>query len=86
MKTKIKSYRKMSRAFAALVALVTLLAGAAANSTTLTRMSVAQMTEAAQLVVRVRCVSNSPHGMPVRSGPSPLSPSRKRGKARSPRI
>lgn len=58
MTTKIGS-NQMNRVFAALIALATLLAATAANSTTLARMSVAQMTEAAQLVVRVRCVSNS---------------------------
>jgi len=36
-----------------------LLVCGAANSTTLARMSVAQMARAAQLVVRARCVSNS---------------------------
>ena len=56
---KMKSKRRMDRIFATLViTLAALLASATANSTTLARMSVTQMTLAAQLVVRVRCVSN----------------------------
>jgi hypothetical protein len=42
----------------ALLTLSALLAPTVANSTTLARMSVAQMTHAAQLVVRARCVTN----------------------------
>jgi hypothetical protein len=42
-----------------LLALGALFAATAANSTTLVRMSVAQLTHAAQLVVRARCVANS---------------------------
>src|SRR5271156_6813685 len=42
-----------------LLALATLFAGAAARSTTLARMSVAQMTQTAQLVIRARCAENS---------------------------
>jgi hypothetical protein len=42
-----------------LLALILLFTGSAARSTTLVRMSVAQMTQTAQLVVRARCVANS---------------------------
>jgi hypothetical protein len=42
-----------------LLALATLFAGADARSTTLVRMSVAQLAHAAPLVVRARCVTNS---------------------------
>jgi hypothetical protein len=42
-----------------LLVLVVCLAAFPANSTTLVRMSVAQMTRAAQLVVRARCLANS---------------------------
>ena len=59
MNTKIKSRRRTSRILSGLITLGALLTNAPANSTTLVRMSVAQMTQAAQLVARVRCVSNS---------------------------
>src|SRR5271156_6444520 len=42
-----------------LLALATLFAGADARSTTMVRMSVAQLAHAAPLVVRARCVANS---------------------------
>jgi hypothetical protein len=42
-----------------LLALATLFAGADARSTTMVRMSVAQLAHAAPLVVRARCVTNS---------------------------
>ena len=42
-----------------LLVLISLLTGAPARSTTLIRLSVAQMTQAAQLVIRARCVENS---------------------------
>lgn len=42
-----------------LLALTLLFAGTAARPTTLVRMSVAQMTQTAQLVIRARCVANS---------------------------
>ncbi|HEY4879901.1 MAG TPA: hypothetical protein VIH97_12315, partial [Candidatus Acidoferrales bacterium] len=57
--TKIKSKPRTNCIFAALITFGALFASTIASSTTLVRMSVAQMTQAAQLVVRVRCVSNS---------------------------
>ncbi|HEY0703321.1 MAG TPA: hypothetical protein VGD60_11185 [Candidatus Acidoferrales bacterium] len=42
-----------------LLTLTMLFAGTAVRSTTLVRMSVAQMTQTAQLVIRARCVENS---------------------------
>jgi hypothetical protein len=52
--------RKTKLVVSLLMALAVLLLGSVpANSTTLVRMSVAQMTRAAQLVVRARCVNNS---------------------------
>jgi hypothetical protein len=59
MKTQIKPRPGTNRIFAALITFGALFASATATCTTLVRMSVAQMTQAAQLVVRVRCVSNS---------------------------
>ncbi len=42
-----------------LLALITLFASTAVRSTTLVHMSVAQMTQTAELVIRARCVENS---------------------------
>jgi hypothetical protein len=55
---KIKTTHK-TKIISTLLALSALLAPRVANSTTLARMSVAQMAHAAKLVVRARCVSNS---------------------------
>jgi hypothetical protein len=59
IKTKMKIMPSTRRIAVALLTFTAFLASIPANSTTLVRMSVAQMTHAAQLVVRVRCVSNS---------------------------
>jgi hypothetical protein len=56
---KMKIAPETKRIFSILLAIGTLLFSATANSTTLARMSIAQMSQAAQLVVRVRCVANS---------------------------
>jgi hypothetical protein len=55
MKMKLTQKTKI---ISSLLTLSALLAPTVANSTTLARMSVAQMTHAAQLVVRARCVTN----------------------------
>ena len=59
MKTKIKTKYRTKYIRLAVLVLGVLLASITANSTTLVRMSIAQMTQAAHLVVRARCVSNS---------------------------
>jgi hypothetical protein len=59
MLTKVKIIPDTKFIRVAIVALAALLGGPAANSTTLARMSIAQMTQAAHLVVRARCLSNS---------------------------
>jgi hypothetical protein len=59
MKTKIKTKRRTKYIRLAVLILGALLATTPAKPTTLVRMSIAQMTQAAHLVVRARCVSNS---------------------------
>ena len=59
MKFKIKMTPRNKSIQLTLIALVALCAVPAANSTTIVRMSVAQMTQAAHLIVRARCLSNS---------------------------
>jgi len=59
MTSKAKTVSQKQFIPLALIALAALLAVPPAHSTTLIRMSVAQMTLAAHLVIRARCLSNS---------------------------